>query len=154
MLMIRLRRGGARHKPVYRVVVSDSRKATGADYLASLKEDAIFMQTQGVRAQSAGELLGFEYLKAAHEINPRATLASALDDSIPAPGLALEFERNLPASIEQRFRLGPLGRGWRHNYEISLNSLSETEIAILGPGDGERRFVNHAGSGWKELVEY
>jgi small subunit ribosomal protein S16 len=33
MLMIRLRRGGARHKPVYRVVVSDSRKSTGADYL-------------------------------------------------------------------------------------------------------------------------
>jgi small subunit ribosomal protein S16 len=33
MLMIRLRRGGARHKPVYRVVVSDSRKTTGADYL-------------------------------------------------------------------------------------------------------------------------
>ena len=33
MLMIRLRRGGARNKPVYRVVVSDSHKATGADYL-------------------------------------------------------------------------------------------------------------------------
>lgn len=33
MLMIRLRRGGAKHSPVYRVVVSDSRKTTGADYL-------------------------------------------------------------------------------------------------------------------------
>ena len=33
MLMIRLRRGGAKHNPVYRVVVSDSRKSTGADYL-------------------------------------------------------------------------------------------------------------------------
>ena len=33
MLMIRLRRGGAKHNPVYRVVVSDSRKATQADYL-------------------------------------------------------------------------------------------------------------------------
>ncbi len=33
MLMIRLRRGGAKHNPVYRVVVSDSRKDTAADYL-------------------------------------------------------------------------------------------------------------------------
>ena len=33
MLMIRLRRGGAKHKPVYRVVVSDSRKDTQANYL-------------------------------------------------------------------------------------------------------------------------
>ena len=33
MLMIRLRRGGAKKKPMYRVVVSDSRKTPGADYL-------------------------------------------------------------------------------------------------------------------------
>jgi len=33
MLMIRLRRGGARHNPLYRVIVSDSRKTPGADYL-------------------------------------------------------------------------------------------------------------------------
>lgn len=33
MLMIRLRRGGAKKKPIYRVVVSDSRKTPLADYL-------------------------------------------------------------------------------------------------------------------------
>ena len=33
MLMIRLRRGGAKKNPIYRVVVSDSRKTTSADYL-------------------------------------------------------------------------------------------------------------------------
>lgn len=33
MLMIRLRRGGAKHNPVYRVVVSDSRKDTYGTYL-------------------------------------------------------------------------------------------------------------------------
>jgi small subunit ribosomal protein S16 len=33
MLMIRLRRGGAKKKPMYRVVVSDSRKTPNADYL-------------------------------------------------------------------------------------------------------------------------
>ena len=33
MLMIRLRRGGAKKKPIYRVVVSDSRKTPAADYL-------------------------------------------------------------------------------------------------------------------------
>jgi small subunit ribosomal protein S16 len=33
MLMIRLRRGGAKKKPMYRVVVSDSRKTPQADYL-------------------------------------------------------------------------------------------------------------------------
>lgn len=33
MLMIRLRRGGAKRKPIYRVVVSDSRKTPSADYL-------------------------------------------------------------------------------------------------------------------------
>jgi small subunit ribosomal protein S16 len=33
MLMIRLRRGGAKKKPIYRVVVSDSRKTPTADYV-------------------------------------------------------------------------------------------------------------------------
>ena len=33
MLMIRLRRGGSKKKPIYRVVVSDSRKRPTADYL-------------------------------------------------------------------------------------------------------------------------
>ncbi len=33
MLMIRLRRGGAKKKPIYRVVVSDSRKRPTSDYL-------------------------------------------------------------------------------------------------------------------------
>ena len=33
MLTIRLRRGGAKKKPMYRVVVSDSRKTPDADYL-------------------------------------------------------------------------------------------------------------------------
>ncbi len=33
MLMIRLRRGGAKKKPIYRVVVSDSRKTPNADYV-------------------------------------------------------------------------------------------------------------------------
>jgi small subunit ribosomal protein S16 len=33
MLMIRLRRGGARHNPIYRVVVSDSRKRPTSRYL-------------------------------------------------------------------------------------------------------------------------
>jgi len=33
MLTIRLRRGGARHSPYYRVVVSDSRNRPTADYL-------------------------------------------------------------------------------------------------------------------------
>jgi small subunit ribosomal protein S16 len=33
MLMIRLRRGGAKHNPIYRVVVSDSRKTPHADYI-------------------------------------------------------------------------------------------------------------------------
>jgi small subunit ribosomal protein S16 len=33
MLMIRLRRGGAKNNPVYRVVVSDSRKDTYGNYL-------------------------------------------------------------------------------------------------------------------------
>lgn len=33
MLMIRLRRGGAKNNPVYRVVVSDSRKDTYGKYL-------------------------------------------------------------------------------------------------------------------------
>ena len=33
MLMIRLRRGGAKKNAIYRVVVSDSRKTPNADYL-------------------------------------------------------------------------------------------------------------------------
>ena len=39
MLMIRLRRGGAKHNPVYRVVVSDSRKDTYGKYLEQVRDE-------------------------------------------------------------------------------------------------------------------
>jgi small subunit ribosomal protein S16 len=36
MLTIRLRRGGAKHKPIYRVVVSDSRRRPTSSYLEEI----------------------------------------------------------------------------------------------------------------------
>jgi RHS repeat-associated protein len=104
--------------------------ADNADYLASVSE-----RTSGV-----GDLWAFEVAQASASINPVRYLAGAVDVSVPAPGLPLVFSRVYGQSIPSRFRAGPLGRGWTHNWDFSIDQ-QDTGVTLRGPGGVDRFFA-------------
>jgi YD repeat-containing protein len=82
----------------------------------------------------------------------RRTLASAVDAQAPAPGLPLSFRRFTTDGLEQRFGLGPLGRGWSHNFEYALSQPANNVVLIRSPGGGGRRFTLGTDGAWKADV--
>ncbi len=122
--------------------------STWADYLQKLTSDAVYAAAHGSRMVAVKYLFGFEMLRANAAVTVRGTSASAADASFPTPGLPLRFERTAGQTIDQRFRLGPLGRGWTHNYEVRLNQMSANEVIVTEPTGLQRRFLKYTGTGW------
>ena len=57
-----------------------------------------------------------------------------------APGLSLDFDRSFGSTITDRYRLGPLGRGWSHNWQLSLNVEPDGTVVIVNGSGIQRRF--------------
>ena len=108
-------------------------------YVQMLDDNATYLGRLGERVVDIGQLLSFKLLQA-DGLSPLRTLASAVDASVDAPGLPLVFSRSFAAPISQRFELGPLGRGWSHNWQYSLQLASDGTVTILGPGGSRRTF--------------
>jgi RHS repeat-associated protein len=87
--------------------------------------------------------------KASGALSPRRVLTTAVDAYSYARLLPLAFSRLAPVSVDQRFRLGPLGRGWSHNYEYSLESPELARVIIREPGGSARTFTRYSGSAWQ-----
>jgi YD repeat-containing protein len=113
--------------------------ATWGDYVRMLDDNAAYLGRLGQRVVDVGQLLAFEFLQA-DGLSPLRTLASAVDAAVEAPGLPLVFSRSFPASISQRFELGPLGRGWSHNWQYSLSVAPDGTVTVLGPSASRRSF--------------
>ena len=79
----------------------------------------------------------------------RRTLFATVDASAPAPALPLQFARFTTDGLEHRFSLGPLGRGWSHNYEYTLAQPAGDKIIIRAPGGGGRRFDRGSDNVWR-----
>jgi RHS repeat-associated protein len=73
-------------------------------------------------------------------------LAEVTDAFCPAPGIPLKFRRVVPHDSAHYPYLGPLGRGWVHNYDISLEEYTDGRVAFHGP-DGFNRFFQSNGDG-------
>lgn len=71
------------------------------------------------------------------------SLSEALDANAPAPGISLEFRRVFPHDSSNAPYLGPLGRGWVHNYDIRLEEYTNGHIAFCGPNGSVRWFMNN-----------
>jgi len=110
---------------------------TWGDYVGMLDNNAVYLGRLGQHVVDVGQLLAFEFLQA-DGLSPLRTLASAVDAAVEAPGLPLVFSRTFPEPISQRFGLGPLGRGWSHNWQYSLSVASDGTVTILGPGGSQR----------------
>lgn len=112
---------------------------TWGHYVAMLSENAIYLGMLGLNVTDISDLLAFE-LAQAEGFSPVGAMASATDAAVRQPGLDLVFSRIFPRSISQRLRFGPLGWGWSHNWDFTLQKDSEGNVIILGPAGARREF--------------
>jgi RHS repeat-associated protein len=118
---------------------------TWGDYLAMLRDNAEHLAELGQRVYDPAELFAFEFVQASAMGAP-PYLESEQDAFSPAPGLPLSFERYFLPSPSYRARVGALGRGWTHSYEITLQERSDGAVVVNGP-EGFDRFFEPDGSG-------
>ncbi len=121
---------------------------TWAEYLHMLDRQANLLAQGGTPTYDLRDLFGAA-LSQASAGGLRQTLAASVDASASAPGLPLAFSRFALSSLEQRFTIGPLGRGWSHNFEYSLAKADDQTVVVRAPGGGGRRFMLGADAAWK-----
>ena len=119
--------------------LTDQVGTTWGDYVAMLNENMNYLHQVGQDTSDTSSLLGFEIAQAS-ALGPYATLTGDVDAYSPAPGIPLVFGRVFGQSIDSRYELGPLGRGWSHNWDISVEELSEGDVVIHGPYGRDRYF--------------
>ncbi|HXR47355.1 MAG TPA: RHS repeat-associated core domain-containing protein [Candidatus Limnocylindrales bacterium] len=112
---------------------------TWGGYVTMLDNNASYLGRVGLNVVDISKLLGFQFMQA-DGLCPLRTLASSVDASVAAPGLPLTFSRSFGEPISQRYSLGPLGRGWSHNWQYSLQQSSDGTVTIFGPGGAQRMF--------------
>ena len=113
--------------------------STWGEYVKMIDDNAYYLGRLGLRVFDVGKLLSFQLMQA-DGLCPLRTLASSVDASVQAPGLALTFSRSYVQPISSRYALGPLGRGWSHNWQYSLQQASDGTVTITGPDGGQRVF--------------
>src|SRR5262249_6868866 len=111
---------------------------TWGDYVRMLSDNAAYLGRLGVTVTDVNELYAFE-LQQALGLKPVATVASAIDASLPTPGLPLQFGRSFGNTITERYRVGPFGRGWAAPWLISLEQQPDRTVIIHQSPDAQRR---------------
>ena len=61
--------------------------------------------------------------------------------------LALNFYRGYQQPLSDRFRMGPLGRGWDHIWNIRLVEDDAGNVTVVAPGM-RRQFMKSSAKGW------
>jgi RHS repeat-associated protein len=100
---------------------------------AALDADATYLSGLGEGTYDVGQLTAFEIEKANASYTAQ-TLATAVDDSLPAPGMDLTFERSFQQSIAGRYATGILGSGWTNNWDITSSTDASGNAIIEQDG--------------------
>jgi RHS repeat-associated protein/uncharacterized repeat protein (TIGR01451 family) len=111
---------------------------TRGQYMNLLDENATYLGRLGQTTSDINRLLGFIFQQADNAF-PQRALASAVDAAAPAAGLPLMFNRTYLQSITSRYALGEFGRGWTHNWDLSVQPDGPRNFRIQTPG-GSRSF--------------
>jgi RHS repeat-associated protein len=108
-------------------------------YQQQLASAANFLSELGVRTADPGRLLQMSLALADNSLFD-SIVASSLDLATRQPGLSLGIDRTITHSVSSRYRLGPLGRGWSHQAEISAATDASGNVTIEF-GGRSRRFI-------------
>jgi RHS repeat-associated protein len=125
---------------------------TWGDYQAMLNDNTAYLQQLGLTISNPSQLLSFELLQA-NGLNPSGYLAASEDAFESAPGLSLSLTRVYGNGIDSRYNLGAFGRGWTHNYDVSLTQLEDGSYekppgfngVLTQNGDGSFQLLEETG---------
>lgn len=120
--------------------------ATWGDYVATLSRNAVYLYRQGQPVQDITRLLAFAF-RQADALSPLPILAGGTDAAAQAPGLPIVFQRSYAQPISRRFELGPLGRGWAHNWQYTLVVRDDGTVVITDMTGTPRMFQPDARPG-------
>lgn len=112
---------------------------TIGDYQSLLARNATYLGQLGLRVNSPLRLADFVLHQADNSLTG-SVLTSARDHSLDVPGLPLDFGRLNFYSVSGRYRSGPLGFGWTHNWEVSANVDPQGNV-MLSVGGRLRSFT-------------
>ena len=77
-----------------------------------------------------------------------ASLASATDAQVAAPGLSLSFARTFAPGILDRNQSGRLGWGWTDSWDTHVTVDSDGSVNVYEPGGSIRRFQPDSRGGY------
>jgi RHS repeat-associated protein len=120
---------------------------TWGDYLEVLRDNADYLGELNQHVYSAADLFGFEMVQA-EAVGSPAYMEAAQDAYCPEPGLPLSFGRYFLPRASYRDRLGALGRGWRHSFEVTLQVRSDGSVVVNGPGGFDHIFESDGSGGY------
>src|SRR5262249_47934083 len=107
--------------------------ANVGSYQSLLAGEASYLSEIGERTANTTQLENFALLQA-NDALLGSVLTSDGDLSVPTPGLPLDFNRVNLQTVSGRYRLGPLGRGWASNWEISAATDAAGNVGIEESG--------------------
>ena len=93
-------------------------------YASLLSRTITQLANAGQPTTDVHALWRFLLLQAAGHLTPVQTLSSSVDAVIHTPAGPLVFQRVYKQHVASRQRLGPLGRGWDHNWNIYIETVS------------------------------
>ncbi|MHB8788943.1 MAG: RHS repeat-associated core domain-containing protein [Desulfobulbaceae bacterium] len=103
---------------------------TWGDYITFLAENSAYLYRHaGKKVSDPRKLMQFELLQAMGH-SPIPYLAGGTDISVEAPGLPLSFGSLYKNSIASRHTSGPLGKGWTHNWQMSVAEETNGEVVF------------------------
>lgn len=110
--------------------------------------ELIELSTLWKHGRLTGSLPGSDQPDLVTSLEPRVfeqrELALVRDAFCPAPGIPLEFRRVFPQDHAHYPYLGPFGRGWVHNYDMSLEECTDGLIIFHGAAGLNRFFKSNA----------
>ncbi len=95
-----------------------------------LRQNADYLADSGNGTLDVSRLLQLDFSSADASVGVSEPQISTVDASAWPLGCGLTFERYLTDGIASHYDQGPLGPGWRHNFQFSL-SFPAPEVAIL-----------------------
>ncbi len=119
--------------------------STVATLHAALAADATYLGQLGQPAYDLGQLFFFEVEKAAAAYNS-GVLDTETDDSLPAPGMDLTFQRTFQGSISSNYTFGLLGYGWTTNWDVSARGQANGDVILSDDGAIDYYALNANGS--------
>ena len=108
-----------------------------------LSENANYLSLIDERADDINGLLVFEIQQASNQL-PKTALASVVDMTVPTPGLSLTFARAHMQTLPGRYAQGALGRGWTHQWDLSIGSNNDDGIVWVQASGGHRYFLRQS----------